>query len=254
MNFEVTLWMYPVLFCGAMLAGWIDAIAGGGGMITIPLLLSLGVPPQMVLGTNKLQASFGSYTAAQHFVRRDIVPLSDAATGIVVTLIGSAVGTFAVQQIDSSVLNVVIPFLLLAIAGYMWFTPSLGSVAVAPRMNRIQFYLLFGLLLGFYDGFFGPGVGSFWAVAFVLVLGFDLTRATGYTKVMNFTSNIVSCVVFAIGGHVLWLPGLVMAAGQIAGARIGSGMVITKGVKFIRPVFIAVVVLTTVRLIVRNFL
>jgi uncharacterized protein len=254
MSFEVTLWMYPVLFGGAMLAGWIDAIAGGGGMITIPLLLSLGVPPQMVLGTNKLQASFGSYTAAHHFVRRDIVPLPDAVPGIVITLLGSAIGTFAVQQIDPSVLNVVIPFLLLGIAVYMLFTPSLGAVAVDPRMGRIPFYFVFGLLLGFYDGFFGPGVGSFWAMVFMLVLGLDLTRATGYTKVMNFTSNIVSFVVFAIGGHVLWLPGLVMAGGQIAGARIGSGMVITRGVKFIRPVFIVVVLITTVRLILRNFM
>jgi uncharacterized protein len=254
MNFEVSLWMYPLLFGGAMLAGWIDAIAGGGGMITIPLLLSIGVPPQMVLGTNKLQASFGSYTAAQHFVRRDIVPLADAVPGICVTLMGSALGTFAVQQIDPSILNIVIPFLLLGIAVYMLFTPSLGAAAREPRMRRLPFYLLFGTLLGFYDGFFGPGVGSFWAVVFIVVMGFDLTRATGYTKVMNFTSNIISFVVFALGGQILWLPGLVMAGGQIAGARIGSGMVITRGVKFIRPVFITVVILTTLRLILRNFM
>jgi hypothetical protein len=252
MTFEVSAWMYPVLFSGAMLAGWIDAIAGGGGMVTIPLLLSIGVPPQMVLGTNKLQASFGSYTAAQHFVRRDIVPLADALPGIVWTFAGSAAGTFAVQQIDPSALNIIIPFLLLGIALYMLFTPSLGAVASAARMRRLSFYALFGLLLGFYDGFFGPGVGSFWAIAFVLLVGFDLTHATGYTKVMNFTSNIISFVVFALGGQVLWLPGLVMAGGQIAGARIGSGMVITRGVKFIRPVFIAVVILTTLRLLLRN--
>ena len=254
MNFDVRLWMYPLLFCGAMLAGWIDAIAGGGGMITIPLLLSIGVPPQMVLGTNKLQASFGSYTAAHHFVRRDIVPLADAVPGILVTLAGSALGTIAVQQMDPSVLNLVIPFLLLGIAIYMLFTPSLGAVGGLPRMQRMPFYLVFGLLLGFYDGFFGPGVGSFWAMVFIVVMGFDLTRATGYTKVMNFTSNIVSFVVFAVGGHVLWLPGLVMAGGQIAGARIGSGMVIQRGVKFIRPIFITVVILTTLRLILRNFM
>jgi uncharacterized protein len=253
MNFEVSLWMYPVLFGGAMLAGWIDAIAGGGGMITVPLLLNLGIPPQMVLGTNKLQASFGSYTAAHHFVQKDVVPLKDAVPGIVATFLGSAVGTIAVQQIDASVLNVVIPFLLLAIALYMLYTPSLGTGTSEPRMRRIPFYMLFGLSLGFYDGFFGPGVGSFWAVAFILMLGYELTRATGYTKVMNFTSNIVSCIVFAIGGHILWLPGLVMAGGQIAGARIGSGMVITRGVKFIRPVFITVVILTTLRVLVRNF-
>ncbi len=169
--------------------------------------------------------------------------------GILYTLTGSVLGTVTVQQIDPGILNVVIPFLLLAIALYMLITPSLGSIEARPRMHRPAFYLLAGLFLGFYDGFFGPGVGSFWAVALVLGLGFDLRRATGYTKVMNFTSNIFSFVVFAIGGNVLWLPGLVMAVGQIAGARLGSGMVIRKGATFIRPIFIAVVIVTTLKLL-----
>ncbi|HSQ75294.1 MAG TPA: TSUP family transporter, partial [Bacteroidota bacterium] len=94
-----------------------------------------------------------------------------------------------------------------------------------------------------------PGVGTFWAMAFVLGLGFTLTRATGYTKVMNFTSNIVSLLVFAIGGNVLWAPGAVMAVGQIIGARLGSGMVVKRGVRFIRPVFIVMVILTTLKLL-----
>ena len=249
MTFEVTPWMYPLLFAGGLLAGWIDAIAGGGGMVTIPILLSIGVPPQMVLGTNKFQASFGSFTAARHYIREQVVPLDDAWTGILFTLAGSALGTVAVQQIDASILNVVIPFLLLAIAVFMLLTPDLGTMQTHPRISRMPFYALMGLGLGFYDGFFGPGVGSFWAMAFVLGLGFTLTRATGYTKVMNFTSNIVSFLVFGIGGNILWLPGAVMAAGQIIGARLGSGMVVKKGVRFIRPVFIIMVILTTLKLL-----
>lgn len=249
MTFEVAFWMYPLLLAAGLAAGWIDAIAGGGGMVTIPLLLGIGVPPQMVLGTNKLQASFGSFTAAHHYVVRDVVPLGEAKTGIFFTLAGSVIGTVAVQQIDPGILNVVIPFLLLTIALFMLFMPSLGTIQGRPRMRRFQFTMLAGLTLGFYDGFFGPGVGSFWAIALVLGLGFDLTRATGTTKVMNFTSNIVSFAVFAIGGNILWLPGLVMAVGQIVGARIGSGMVIRKGVSFIRPVFITVVIITTLKLL-----
>jgi len=249
MTFEMTPLMYPLLFGGALLAGWIDSIAGGGGMVTIPLLLGVGVPPQMVLGTNKFQASFGSFTAARHYIRKEVVPLPDAMPGIAFTLAGSALGTLAVQRMDPSVLNVLIPFLLLFIAGFMVFTPSLGTVEARPRMGRILFYTIAGLALGFYDGFFGPGVGSFWAIAFVTGLGFDFTRATGYTKVMNFTSNVVSFFVFVAGGHVLWLPGLVMAAGQIAGARLGSGMAVTKGSSFIRPIFIVAVILTTLKLL-----
>lgn len=249
MNFDVALWMYPVLFAGAFVAGWIDAIAGGGGMVTVPLLLSIGVPPPMVLGTNKFQAMFGSFTAARHYVRSDVVEIRDALSGITWTFIGSATGTIAVQQIDPAVLNVIIPFLLLAIAVLMLVSPDLGTAVERARMSRGAFYVVFGLLLGFYDGFFGPGVGSFWAIALVLGLGFDLRKATGYTKVMNFTSNIVSFVVFAVAGFVLWLPGIVMAAGQITGARLGSGMVVKRGTKFIRPVFITIVILTTLKLL-----
>jgi uncharacterized membrane protein YfcA len=249
MTFDVALWMYPVLFAGAFVAGWIDAIAGGGGMVTVPLLLAIGVPPPMVLGTNKFQASFGSFTAARHFVRSDVVSLPDALPGILWTFLGSAAGTFAVQQVDPAALNVIIPFLLLAIAVLMLVSPDLGSAAQRARMTRTAFYVVFGVLLGFYDGFFGPGVGSFWAIAFVLGLGFDLRKATGYTKVMNFTSNIISFIVFAVGGYVLWLPGIVMAAGQITGARLGSGMVVKRGTRFIRPVFITIVILTTLKLL-----
>lgn len=249
MTFEVTPWMYPLLFVAGMLAGWVDAIAGGGGMVTIPVLLGIGVPPQMVLGTNKFQASFGSFTAAYHYIRKELVPLDDAWAGILFTLIGSALGTIAVQRMDPGVLNVVIPFLLLAIAVLLLLTPDLGVIPTHPRLPRTLFYLSFGMGLGFYDGFFGPGVGTFWAMAFVLGLGFTLTRATGYTKVMNFTSNIVSLLVFAIGGNILWAPGAVMAVGQIIGARLGSGMVVKRGVRFIRPVLIVMVILTTLKLL-----
>jgi uncharacterized membrane protein YfcA len=246
-------WLYPFLLVSGLAAGWIDSIAGGGGLITIPVLLSLGLPPQVALGTNKFQASFGSFTAALHYVRKGVVPLRDSLPGIAWTLVGSALGTWGVQQIDPGFLQLFIPVLLLAIALYMLFVPPVGDRGRSARMRRHPFYLLFGLSLGFYDGFFGPGVGSFWAIAFMTGLGFAMTRATGYTKVMNFTSNIVSFAVFLAGGAVLLLPALTMAAGQIVGARIGSGMVIARGARFIRPVFIIVVLLTTLRLLYARF-
>lgn len=109
------------------------------------------------------------------------------------------------------------------------------------------------MLFGFYDGFFGPGVGSFWAIAFVVMMGFNLTKATGHTKAMNFTSNIVSAVVFIIGGKVIYAIGLVMAAGQILGSVVGARLVIKRGVKLIRPVFITIVILTTIKLLYSNY-
>ena len=140
-------------------------------------------------------------------------------------LLGSAVGTMAVQQIDPAVLNVIIPFLLLAIAISMLVSPDLGNAVTRSRMPRGAFYSCFGLLLGFYDGFFGPGVGTFWAIAFVLGLGFDLRQVDRLHQGHELHEQHCLLCVFALGGFVLWLPGIVMAAGQIAGARLGSGMV-----------------------------
>jgi hypothetical protein len=121
-------------------------------------------------------------------------------------------------------------------------------------MKEMVFYLIAGLTLGFYDGFFGPGVGSFWAIAFVAGLGYNLKKATGYTKVMNFTSNVVSLFIFVLGGYVIFTAGIVMAVGQIAGSKIGSELVIKRGVKFIKPIFITVVILTTMKIIYDRFL
>ncbi|MGE5430576.1 MAG: TSUP family transporter [Syntrophomonadaceae bacterium] len=248
-----SVWLYPILFLTGTLAGLIDAIAGGGGLITLPVLLSAGFPPHMALGTNKFQSSFGSFTASYYYVKKGGVSLKSALPGIIFTLIGAALGTWSVQQVKSDILKDIIPFLLAAIILYSFISPKLGETDKRPRMKPLFFYLAFGLLLGFYDGFFGPGVGSFWAISFVLMLGFNLTRATGYTKVMNFTSNIVSFVIFIAGGFVMLSAGLAMAAGQILGSKIGAGLVIKRGTKFIRPIFITMVILTTLKLIYSRF-
>lgn len=226
-----------------------DSIAGGGGLITIPVLLGIGLPPQLALGTNKFQACFGSFTDSVNYVRRGGVSLKESRAGILFTFAGAAVGTVAVQLISGEILNKVIPFLLLAIVIYSILSPRIGEGDIRPRMSPLPFYMVFGLALGFYDGFFGPGTGSFWTVAFLLGLGFNLAKAAGFTKVMNFTSNIVSFALFLAGGHVSFGLGAAMAVGEIAGARLGSSLVIEKGARFVRPVFIGVVILTTVKLL-----
>lgn len=240
---------YPILFITGLIAGLVDSIAGGGGLITIPVLLSTGMSPHYVLGTNKFQSSFGSFTASYYYVSKGGVDLKEAKLGIVYTFIGAAAGTIVVQLVSSAILNYIIPFLLLGIIIYSLVTPRLGEIDKHPKFSQQNFYLLFGLLLGFYDGFFGPGTGSFWAIAFVAGLGFNLTKATGYTKVMNFVSNIVSVLLFIVGGHVIFTAGIVMAVGQIIGSKIGAELVIKKGAKFIRPIFITIVILTTLKLI-----
>ncbi len=249
----IPLWQLPLLFLTAFAAGFVDSIAGGGGLITIPVLLGLGLGPQAALGTNKLQATFGSGSASWHYAAAGTVQLRDCGRGFLFSVIGAALGADAVQQVDPSVLRRVIPLLLMAVAIYMLLKPALGARDMQPRLSRGWFDVSFGLALGFYDGFFGPGTGTFWAMAFVLFLGFNLTRATGYTKVMNFASNLSSLALFLAAGEVYYGAGLVMGAGQLIGARAGSRMVITRGTRFIRPVFLAVVLALTLKLVYDAF-
>ncbi len=244
---------FPFLFAAGLVAGLIDSMAGGGGLITIPALLSIGMPPKTVLGTNKLQGTFGSGSAMLHFARAGTVNLQDCAAGVVWTALGAALGSTAVQTLNPDFLRHAIPLLLIAIALTLLFSPRLGIADVRERMTKTPFYLFFGLVIGFYDGFFGPATGTFWPMAFVLFLGFNLTRATAYTKVMNFTSNLVALGFFLVNGFVSLPEGIVMGLGQFIGARIGSRLVISKGSRVIRPLFIAVVIAVSAKLLWQNF-
>jgi uncharacterized membrane protein YfcA len=235
----------PLLFSTGLAAGLVDSMAGGGGLITIPVLLATGMPPQLALGTNKLQATFGSGSAMLHFARAGTVNLRGSAPGIFWTATGAVLGAIAVLSLDPAFLRKAIPIVLLAIALTMLFSPKLGVADVRQRMGTTLFYAFFGLLIGFYDGFFGPATGTFWAMAFVLFLGFSLARATAYTKVMNFTSNAISLVFFVRGGFISYPEGVVMGLGQFAGARIGSRLVLSGGSRIIRPLFIIVVLAIT---------
>jgi uncharacterized membrane protein YfcA len=235
------VWAIPLLFATGLIAGFVDSIAGGGGLITLPVLLNLGIPPAFAFGTNKLQASFGSGSATWHFAQSKVVALRECGLGVLFTVMGAAAGTLLVQHLDPAFLKKFVPILLLAIAAFMIFKPQLGDKEIHPRMTPHSFYVIAGLLLGFYDGFIGPGTGTFWAMAFMLGLGFNLTKATGYTKVMNFASNLTSLVVFLRAGQVYYGAGLAMGIGQLLGARVGSRMVVTRGTKFIRPIFLTMV-------------
>ena len=246
-------WQMLVLLGTGLAAGFVDSIAGGGGLITLPVLLSLGVAPQTALGTNKLQATCGSGSAAAHYAHAGAVPLKDCLRGFVFSLAGAALGALVVRHLDPSFLKRAIPVLLFAVAIYTLLKPRLGLEDLTPRMPRPLFDGTFGLLIGFYDGFFGPGTGTFWTMAFVLALGFNLTRATAYTKVMNFASNLSALAFFLWGGDVALVAGLLMGFGQVVGARMGSRMVIAKGTRLVRPVFLTVVFALTLKLIYSSF-
>lgn len=196
---------------------------------------------------------FGVFTAARHYRENGLVKFREERTGFIITFIGAGFGAWTVQQVDPHLLGYIIPVFLLFIAVYTIFSPSLGKHQTVSKISKERFFIIFGSLLGFYDGFFGPGVGAFWAVAFMSLLGYEIRKATAHTKVMNLSSNIISVIVFSLGGSVMFLYGAVMAAGQIIGARIGSGLAVKNGIKIIRPLYITIVFATIAKLLYERF-
>ncbi len=249
-----TLFNYILFFITGIFAGFVDSIAGGGGIITIPVLLSSGIPPHLALGTNKLQGSFGSFTAAFNYSKKGLVSFSAVKTAVFFTAIGAFLGTTTIQFLSAQFLSKIIPIFLIAIFFYTIFSPNLGDKTREPLINKNAFYVLAGLIIGFYDGFFGPGTGSFWVIAIVLLIGLDLKKATAFTKYTNFTSNFTGLIFFIAGGKVLFLVGFCMGAGQIIGAFAGSKLVILKDTGFVRIFFIIVVSATLIKLIITPYL
>jgi hypothetical protein len=213
-------------------------------------LLAVGLPPVEALATNKLQGSFGTFTATLNFLHKGVLDPRALWSAVLCTFLGSAAGTLAVQTLDPALLSRVIPVLLVGFALYFLFSPRVGDVDVRRRLRVHGFAVLIGSAVGFYDGFFGPGTGSFFAFAFVALLGYNLRRATASTKLLNFTSNIASLLLFALAGKVVWTLGLMMGAGQMAGAWLGSHLVLRHGARLVRPVLVAVSLAITLRLLV----
>lgn len=246
---DLSLEILGLLFVVAGVAGFIDAIAGGGGMLTVPALLAAGVPPTQALATNKLQGSFGSFSASMYFVRNGLVSLREMRNAIACTFLGSAIGAELVQRIEAGILTSLIPFLLVCISLYFLLAPQVGKGGGTPKLSENMFALTIGAGVGFYDGFFGPGAGSLFTVGFVAIAQLGLVEATARTKILNFTSNFAALLFFVVAGLPIWEIGLVMAAGGFIGARIGARVVVTKGRKLIRPMVVIISMAMAVKLL-----
>ena len=249
----MTLETAALLFSAGLGAGFIDAIAGGGGLISVPALLWAGLPPQMALGTNKMQSSWGTLLAVRRYAQAGFVQWRQMKVAIGITFMAALLGTCAVTQVSNALLHSLVPWLLLSVALYTLLSPRLGRHAVQARLTPVAFACLFGSMLGFYDGFFGPGTGSFWTIACLSLLGLELTRATAYTKVVNLTSNLASLMVFILAGRIRYEFAAIMIVGQLIGARLGSGLAIRHGAPFIRVIFLLVVFAMVVKLLWDQF-
>jgi uncharacterized protein len=241
-----------LLTLAAVLSGFIDAVAGGGGLITVPALLSVGLPPLNTLATNKLQSLFGTSFAFSRYHRAGLVNVKSARATVGLVFIGAVIGCLAVQAIDPSLLSLIVPGLLLLVTGYIIFSPRMTDADAQQRLSQ-RGYGPIGGLIGAYDGFFGPGTGMFFTTSLVGLRGLGLTRATALTKLFNLTSNVASVLVFALGGHIYWLLGLCMAAGAMTGAWIGSHFAMRFGAKLIRPMLVVISLALSGRLLWQAF-
>lgn len=230
------------LAVAAFVAGWIDAIAGGGGLITVPALLAAGLPPHVALGTNKGQSVFGSITALLRFWRSGLVDIRRARLAFPAGFVGALVGAQLVLLVPATTLKPVVLALLVSVAAFLTLRPQHSEIRAHPsRLPRRALVAFVALAIGAYDGFFGPGTGTFLIIAHVLCFDLNLTHASANAKVVNFASNLASVLLFGLSGTVLWSAAIPMAAAQLLGAYFGAAMAVNGGDRVVRPVVLAVV-------------
>lgn len=242
-----------MLFLTGLVAGTVDAIAGGGGLISVPMLFFVGLPPHLVFGTNKLQGALGNLMATRRFWRAGLIVSKEAYLGVFIGLLGAICGATANQLMSPEILKAIAPIMLCAIFIYTLFSPRLGHQDMHPRMTSRVFYLSFGFLLAFYDGFFGPGSGSFWVFLLMFCLGYNLIKATAYTKLFNLNSSFIAVICFAIGSNIDYRVAITMGAGQIIGGQLGAMLAIKKGAQLIRPLFLTMVFCTIATFALRSY-
>lgn len=240
-----------LLPAGAFLAGLVDSVVGGGGLIQLPLLLAVfpsGAIP-VLFGTNKIASIAGTASATWQYSRKVGIPLQSAGPAALAALVGAAAGAAAVSFLPGQALKPMVLILLLAVGTYTWLKPEFGTTKrIAPAWRRPKLVAgVLGLGIGFYDGFFGPGTGSFLIFGFVRLFGMDMLHASAAAKLVNLATNLAALAFFLSHSGVMWQVGLVMALCNIAGAQVGTRLAVRHGNGFIRWLLLVVVAVLAVK-------
>jgi len=247
--FDLATHLALFLIAAAFVAGIVDSIAGGGGLITVPALLLAGLPPVQALGTNKVQGAFGAGTAALAYARRGHVDLRSQAVPALLSAAAAFAGSQLVPLIPTAALRLILPVILIGVALFFTLKPGLTDTDRHQRLTPAVFIATFVPAIAFYDGLVGPGTGSFFMIGFVLLAGYGVLKATAHTKLLNFASNIGSVAAFAMVGAPLWKLGLAMGVAQMAGAQIGSHLAMKNGARLIKPLLTVTSTAMALRLI-----
>lgn len=254
---DLTLTTALFLLCASFFAGFVDSIAGGGGLIQLPALL-IGLPKTetvTVLGTNKLASVFGTTTAAALY-RRQIKPDPKVLLAMAIpAFIGSATGASLASHIPTKSMRPIVLVLLIVVAIYTWLKPDLGKIELLRHHSsrRIQISIIAGLVIGFYDGIFGPGTGSFLMLILVASLGYAFITASAIAKVVNVSTNVGAIMIFGLHGAIIFKLGLILGAANVSGAILGSRLAIRGGSTLVRKVFLLVTVALIIKVGIDTF-
>ena len=244
--------LWPLLLAASFFAGMVDAVGGGGGLIQVPALLSVfpAVPIATLFGTNKVASVVGTAAAALHFVRRVRMPWLIVVPATIAAFVGSFTGAIFASTLPRRIMLPLVILLMIAAALYTFLKKDFGHVATREPVaaDRPKAAMLGGGV-GFYDGIFGPGTGSFLIFGFVRLFGLDMVRANAATKIVNATTNVAAILFFAAHGAVMWPLALAMAAANFCGAQVGARVALRFGSRFLRKVFLVAVVVLIVKLI-----
>lgn len=247
--FEVDSAVLLTLAVVAFLAGFFDAIAGGGGLVTLPALFMAGIDPVAAIATNKFQAASATLSATAAFARRGLIEWRSAWPMAITAFVGGAVGALSISYLPSAALEFVVPILLVMVAAYFALAPKLDDVQRKARISTLAFTLLLAPLIGFYDGVFGPGVGSFFMVAFVLTMGHGVLRAMSHSKLLNASCNLGALSVFSVMGTIIWPIALIMAVAAFLGAQLGARCAVRFGAHLIKPLLVTACFIMAIKLV-----
>lgn len=224
----------------AFLAGFFDAIAGGGGLITLPALFLAGIDPVSAIATNKFQAASATVSATISFARKGLIEWRKARYLVICVALGGASGALLVSSVNKTWLEASVPLMLISVAAYFAFSPKIANEGRRQRISMTVFSITVAPVLGLYDGIFGPGVGSFFMLAFVLLCGLGMMRAMSFTKLANASCNLGSLSIFISKGVIIWPVAIAMALGSFAGAQLGARAAVTVGPRLIKPMMVVV--------------
>lgn len=246
---EMLLVVCPLVF----FAAFVDAIAGGGGLISLPAYMITGMPAHMAIASNKFSAAVGTLIATARFIKSGNLHMKAALQTAAFALVGSVMGAKLALFLSDYYLRIAMMIILPCVAVFVLFNRrQMGEVSRFEELSKVRVFfgmLIAGTLIGVYDGFFGPGTGTFLILAFTTVLGFDLKRACGNTKIVNLTTNVSALVVFMLAGQVYYAVAIPAMFFSILGNWLGSGLAIKEGAKFVRPVMIFVLCLLFIKML-----